>query len=84
MCLVNEMRAQFFNPVMRLEGTFQNFQQRKFLTSNIKSQLCVEYEKSRSPLNDKIVMQLESYFLGVTSQQVKQLFHSWENNLKNH
>ena len=30
MCLVNEMRAQFFKLVMRSEGTFQNFKERRF------------------------------------------------------
>ena len=62
MCVVNEMRAHwlrahFFKLAMRLEGTFQNFKQRRFLSSNIRNQLCVEYEKLRSPLNDKTVAQ---------------------------
>ena len=30
-CLINEMRAQIFMLVMILEGTFQNFRQRRFL-----------------------------------------------------
>lgn len=60
---------------MRSEGTFQNFQQRRFLSSNIRSQLYVEYEKSRSPLNNETTTKLASCFLGVTSQQVRQLFH---------
>jgi hypothetical protein len=47
MCLVNEMREQFFKIVMRLEGTFKNFRQRIFFPSNIRSQLHVEYDKSR-------------------------------------
>ena len=55
MCLVNEVRAQFFKLVMRLEGIFQNFQQTRFLLSKIRSQLRVEYEKSISPLNDEVV-----------------------------
>ena len=38
MCLVNEMRAQIFKLVMRSKGTFQNFRQRIFLPSNIRSQ----------------------------------------------
>ena len=53
MCLVNEMRAQFFKLVMRSEGTFQNFKEIRFLASNIRCQLHVEYEKTRSPLNDE-------------------------------
>jgi len=77
MCLVNEMRAQFFKLVMRSEGTFQNFKERRFLASNIRCQLHVEYEKTRSPLNDEIVAQLASRFPDVTSKQVKQLFQSW-------
>ena len=52
MCLVNEMRAQIFKLVMRLEGTFKKFRQRRFLPSNIRSQLRVEYEKSTNPLNE--------------------------------
>ena len=75
MCLVNEMRGKFFNPIMRLEGTFQNF--RLLFPSNIRSQLCVEYEKSRNPLNEEIAAQLASCFPGITSQQLKQLFDSW-------
>ena len=77
MCLVNEMRAQFFKLIMRLEGTFQNFKERRFLASNIRCQLRVEYEKTRSPLNDENAAQLGSRFPGVTSKQVKQLFQSW-------
>ena len=53
MCLVNEMRAQFFKPVMRSEGTFQNFKDRRFLASNIRCQLCAEYENTRIPLNEE-------------------------------
>ena len=53
MCLVNEMWAQFFKIFIRSKGTFQNFQQRRFMPSNIRSQLHVEYENSRSPLNDE-------------------------------
>ena len=67
MCLVNEMRGQFFNLVMRLEGTFQNFSQRRFLPSNIRSQLRVEYDKSRNQSNKEIVAQLASCFLDVTN-----------------
>jgi hypothetical protein len=77
MCVVNEMRAHFFKLAMRLEGTFQNFKQRRFLPSNIRNQLCVEYEKLRSPLNDKTVAQWASCFPNITSEHVKQLFHSW-------
>ena len=51
-----------------------NFKQRIFLASNIRCQLCVEYEKTRSPLNDEITTQLESRFSNVTSNQVKKLF----------
>lgn len=71
MCLVNEMWEKKFNLVIRSKGIFQNIQQRIFLPSNIRTQLCVEYEKSRSPLNDKIAAQLASFFTGVNSQQVK-------------
>ena len=53
MCLVNETWAQFFKLVMRSEGTFQNFKERRFLASNIRCQICVEYEKTRSPLNEE-------------------------------
>ena len=42
MCLVNEIEGKIFNLVMRLEGTFQNFRERRFLPSNIRSQLRVE------------------------------------------
>ena len=77
MCLVNEMRAQFFKLVMRSEGTFKNFKERRFLASNIICQIRVEYEKTRSPLNDETTAQLESHFSDVTSKQVKQLFDSW-------
>jgi len=45
MCLVNEMTAQFFKLFMRLEGTFQNFIQRRSLPLNIRSQLHVDYDK---------------------------------------
>ena len=62
---------------MRSEGTFQNFKERRFLASNIRCQLHVEYEKTRSPLNDKTAAQLASCFPDVTSKQVKQLFQSW-------
>ena len=44
MCLVNEKRAQFFKLVMRSKGTFQKFRQRRFMTSNVRSQICVEYD----------------------------------------
>ena len=44
MCLVYEMQAQFFKLVMRSEGTFKNFKKRRFLSSNIRSQLRVEYK----------------------------------------
>ena len=71
------MQAQFFKLVMRSKGTFQNFKERRFLASNIKCQLRVEYEKTRSPLNDENAAQLASRFLDVTSKQVKQLFQSW-------
>jgi hypothetical protein len=77
MCLVNEMRAQFFKLVMRSEDTFKNFKERRFLASNIRCQLRVEYEKTRSPLNDETAAQLASRFPDVTSKQVKQLFQSW-------
>ena len=77
MCFVNDTRGQFFKLVMRSKGTFQKFRQRRFLPSNIRSQLHVEYEKSRNPLNEETTTQLESYFPSVTSQQVKQLFDSW-------
>ena len=77
MCIENQMRGTFFNLVMRSEGTFQKFRQRRFLPSNIRIQLRVEYEKSRNPLNEETETQLASYFPGVTSQQVKQLFYSW-------
>ena len=77
MCLVNEMWAQFFKLVMRSEGSFQNFKEIRFLASNIRCQLHVEYEKTRSPLNDKTATQLASRFLDVISKQVKQLFQSW-------
>ena len=77
MCLVNEMQAQFFKLVMRLESTFQNFKERIFLASNIRFQLHVEYEKTRIPLNDETAAQLASRFPDVTSKQVKQLFKSW-------
>ena len=53
MCLVNEMRAQFFKLVMKLEGTFQNFEEIIFLDSNNRCQLRVEYEKTRIPLNEE-------------------------------
>jgi len=62
---------------MRLEGNFQNFKERRFLASNIRCQLRVEYEKTRSPLNDETATQLASHFPDVTSKQVKQLFQSW-------
>jgi len=62
---------------MRSEGTFQNFKERRFLASNIRCQLRVEYEKTRSPLNDETTAQLASCFPDVTSNQVKQLFQSW-------
>jgi len=71
------MQAQFFKLVMRSEGTFQNFKERRFLASNIRCQLRVEYEKTRSPLNDETTAQLASHFPDVTSKQVKQLFQSW-------
>ena len=74
MCLVNEMRAQFFKIVMRSEGTFQKFRQRKLFPSNIRSQLHVEYDKSRNKLNKETIAQLASCFPDVTCQQVKQLF----------
>ena len=51
MCLVNDMRGQLLKLVMRSEGTFQKFRQIKFFPSNIRSQLRVEYEKTRNPLN---------------------------------
>ena len=62
---------------MRSEGTFQNFKGIRFLASNIRCQLRVEYEKTRSPLNDENTTQLSSHFPNVTSKQVKQLFQSW-------
>ena len=77
MCLVNEMKGQFFKLVITLEGTFQNFRQSKYLPSNVRNQLCVEYEKSRYPLNEETATQLASCFPGVTHKQVKQLFDSW-------
>ena len=51
MCLVNERRGKSFKLIMRSEGTFQKFRQRIFLPSNIRSQLRVEYDKSRNQLN---------------------------------
>ena len=78
MCLVNGMRAQFFNLIMRSEGTFQNFRYRRSFPSDIGSQLCVEYDKSRNQLNKEIAAQLASCFQNVTCQQVEQLFNSWE------
>ena len=72
--LVNEMRAQFFKLVMSSKGTFQNFKERRFLASNIRCQHSVEYEKTRSPLNDETTTQLASLFPNVTSKQVKKLF----------
>ena len=36
MCLVNYMQTQFFTLVMRSEGTFQNFKERRFVASNIR------------------------------------------------
>ena len=71
MCLLNEIQAQFFKLLMRSEGTFQNFKERIFLASNIRCQLCVEYEKTRIPLNDETAAQLASRFSDVTSKQVK-------------
>ena len=62
---------------MRSECTFQNFKERRFLASNIRCQLHVEYENTRIPLNGKTTAHLTSYFPDVTSKQVKQLFHSW-------
>ena len=62
---------------MRSKGTFQKFRQRRFLPSNIRIQLRVEYEKSWNPLNEETETQLGSCFFGVASQQVKQLFDSW-------
>ena len=62
---------------MRSEGTFQNFKERRFLASNIRCQLRVECEETRSPLNDETASQLASHFPDVTSKQVKQLFQSW-------
>jgi len=67
---------------MRLEGTFKKFRQRRFLASNIRSQLCVEYDKSINQLNEEIVAQLASHFPDVTCQKVKQLFDSWEKQSK--
>ena len=71
MCLVNEKRGQFFKIFMRSEGTFQNFRQVIFFPSNIRSQLHVEYQKSRNPLNEETATQLASCFPSVNSQQVK-------------
>ena len=71
------MQAQFFKLVMRSKGTFQKFKERRFLDSNIRCQLLVEYEKTRSPLNDETAAQLASRFPDVTSNQVKQLFQPW-------
>ncbi len=59
---------------MRSEGTFQNFKEIGFLAFNIRCQLCVEYEKTSSQLNDKTAAQLASRFPSATSKQVKQLF----------
>ena len=73
MCLVNEMRAQSFKLVMISEGTLQNFKERRFLASNIRCQLRVEYEKTISSLNEETTAQLASHFPDVTSNQVKQL-----------
>ena len=84
MCRVNEMRGKCCNLVMRSEGTFQNFRQRRFLPSNIRSQIRVEYEKSRNPLNEETTTQLESCFPCVTNQQLKQLFESWVKNIRNY
>ena len=76
MCLVNEKRGQFSKIVMRSKGTLQKFRQIRFLTSNIRSQLHVEYEKSRNPLNEETATHWASFFPSVTIQQVKQLFDS--------
>ena len=65
MCIVNEMRGQIFNLVMRSEGTFQNFRQVIFFPSNIRSQLHVEYQKSRNPLNEETATQLAVCFPSV-------------------
>ena len=54
MCLVNEMQAQFFDLVIKTEFTFQKFKEIIFMPLNIISQLNVEYEKLRSPLNEEI------------------------------
>ena len=61
-CLVNDMWEQFLNLVMSSKGTFQKFRQRRSIPSNIRSQFCVEYNKSRSPQNEEIVAQLASHF----------------------
>ena len=53
-----------------------------FLPSNIRSQLRVEYDKSRNQLNKETATQLESCFPDVTCQQEEQLFKSWEKQSK--
>ena len=70
MCLVNEMRVKILKLVMRSEGNFQKFRPRKFLPSNIRSQLRVEYGKSRNQLNKETMAQLASHFHDVTFQPV--------------
>ena len=67
---------------MRLQGTFQKFRQRKFLPSNIRIQLRVEYDKSINQLNKETSAQLASYFPDVTCQHFEQLFNSWEKQSK--
>ena len=75
-CILNEMREHFFILFMRSEGTFQKFRQRRFLPSNIRSRIRVEYDKSRNQLNKENTTQLASCFPNVTCQQVEQLFNS--------
>ena len=62
---------------MSSKGTFQNFKEKRFLASNIRWQLRVEYENITSQVIDKTTTQLESHFPDVTFEQVKQLFQSW-------
>ena len=52
------MRHQ--NNFSRLESYFQNFRQRRVLSSNTRSKLHIEYDKSISQLNEETKVQLES------------------------
>ena len=78
MCHENEVRAHILKLVIRSEGTFKKYKQRKFLLpSNIRSQLHVEFVKERNQLNEETATQLASCFPSFTIQQVIQLFESW-------